>query len=346
VNTNGPSDFTVVSSDGQLPGATCAARKKFRLGTGFVVLLLAAGTVLLILGLPGWEIASPLSHFFGVSVGIALHFLFASDRSVGGLIFGMVALVVQPFAFWYAVVWGMRCGSRGFKWALLFCVAAIAAWAWGFDAYRDRPDWTSRGLNPERPGFAPPVVLLAGTYESRISPNPSGSGRFEFRMRGSDFHYAERWTGHRGRCGSSDILSLSVPEFSKTKAEYFPCHWMVVYRFKKRPADELYPAIGRSLWCGEEFVGADGRTEFSMGKIDVRFSELKQFGRFQIPMRMEWSNAGRGEILHVRRVEFLTEPGTNWFHTIRRKHFESSATALRGAGTDLNEAGWNGEIRR
>jgi hypothetical protein len=253
------------------------------------------------------------------------------------------------FVLWLVIVWGFRYTSRGFKLVLALC--ALAGWAssWGLKAYCERIDWTGRGLNPDRPGFKPAVVLLAGTVDFGFtSPGagapgnehpPSGTARFEIRMRGTDYYYAQRWTGWRWKYGSWEDLQMSLPDFSGIMDHSYVGSGHHGGGTSSDSSNEGL-LVARRLWRGEEFVRAAAADEYSLGDAKERFSELKQFGRFRIPKRIEFTERELHEILHVRRVEFLNQPDTNWFWLIKQKYFDRNQSAW---STNLNEAGWAGE---
>ncbi len=101
--------------------------------------------------------------------------------------------------------------------------------------------------------------------------------------------------------------------------------------------------VGRRLWRGDEFIGASAADEVKIRGATERFSNLKKFGRFQIPRRIEFTERDTREVLRVRRVEFLNRPGTNWFFAINQKYWEHGEGRSQMWKTNLNEAGWAGE---
>jgi len=224
--------------------------------------------------------------------------------------------------------------------------------SWGFKAYGERIDWTSRGLNPDRPGFKPVVVLLAGTFDFSFTesdarppgsmPPPPGTARFEIRMRGADYYYAKRWRGNPGIYQSFDSLTLSLPDCSGTW-DYSRTGSGIRGEGGGNPVSDDSLQVGRRLWRGDEFIGAAAADAVSSKGETERFSELKQFGRFQIPERIEFTNSSRREVLHVLRVEFLNQPDTNWFQMIYQKYFDRNGLGGPLWKTNLNEAGWWGE---
>ena len=267
-----------------------------------------------------------------------------SFQVVTMLVLGLAYL----FGLWFLIVWGLRRSSRGFKLALaVYAGACIGTW-WGLKAYRERMDWTERGLNPALPGLKPSVVLLAGTFDYQFTGmdtgwHYTGSARFEIRMRGADYYYAERWTGSYWKYNSWDNLKLLTPEagWNCTRSYSGSGHHG---RGGGMSGNELL--VARRLWRGNEFVGATAPDEVRAGQASERFAELKTYGRFKIPMRMEFTEGDTREVLHVRRVEFLSRPSTNWFHAINEKYFGSFSSRTNLWRTNLNEAGWSGQQSR
>jgi hypothetical protein len=261
----------------------------------------------------------------------------------------LIPLVVYPayfFGLWYAIIWSCRHASRGFKTALAICALAGAGCFWGLKIYDERVDWTSRGINPDLTGFNPKVLVLAGTLDYRFRGVDTGAlyagtARFEIRMRGADFYYAERWTGNLMKYGSWDALTLSLPDFAwnMTRSYSGSGHHGRGGSFD----GERRLLVGRRLWLGEHFIGARAADEYSLNESSERFSKLKQYGQFMIPEQIELNERDRSEVLHVRRVEFLNEPGTNWFHLIKQKYFDHGDGSQLLWKTNLNEAGWSAD---
>jgi len=249
------------------------------------------------------------------------------------------------FGLWFLIIWGLRRSAWGFKLALAGVAFACMGTWWGLKAYRERVDWTERGLNPALPGLKPAVVLLGGTFDYQFTGmdtgwHYTGSARFEIRMRGADYYYAERWTGSYRKYNSWDNLKLLTPEagWNWTRSYSGSGHHG---RGGGISGNELL--VARRLWRGTEFVGATAPDEVSAGRASERFGELKTYGRFKIPMRIEFTERDSREVLHVRRVEFLSRPSTNWFHAIHEKYFGSISGRTNLSRTNLNEAGWSGQ---
>jgi len=308
--------------------------------------LLAFGTMLLFWGIPSNIPTGIAELLFGPPYYLLSHLPWERGNSAVRWLVPLVLGQVYQFGLWLAVVSGWRCSSRDFKLAIAICALAAMGSFWGLKVYRERVDWTSRGINPEHPGFKPAAVLLAGTFDYNFRGldtgiRYSGTARFEIRMRGADYYYAERWTGNYWKYGSWDALTLSLPDFSGT--------WNRSYsgsghhgRGGSSMASGDTLLVARRLWRGRDFVGAVAPDEISIQSTTERFSRLKRYGPFQIPERIEWAEGGRREVLHVRRVEFLSKPGSNWFRLIQQKYFDKSEGTHQLWETNLNEAGWSG----
>jgi hypothetical protein len=252
------------------------------------------------------------------------------------------------FGVWFVYVWGWRRFSGGFKLALTLCALASFGGWWSLKSQEERTDWTSHSLNPERPGFKPAVVLLAGTYDFNFygSPHgppdsswiPAGSAQFEIRMRSGNYYYADRWTKTTLHEGSFDALLLSMNSFVGSWDYVAGGSGIRCHHWQMETNDGLLPL--RRLWRGDEFIGAADVLAVSTNGTTEQFSELKQFGPYQIPQRIEITDSSRHEVYHVRRVEFLNEPDTNWFWWIREKYFDGNSRGSPLWKTNLNEAGW------
>jgi hypothetical protein len=188
------------------------------------------------------------------------------------------------------------------------------------------------------------MVLLAGTFDYNLTgmdtgQHYTGTARFEIRMRGAGYYYAERWIGSSWKYTSWDNLTLLTPEagWSWTRSYSGSGHHG---RGGGIGGEQL--RVARRLWRGNEFVGAAAPDEVKVGQASERFAELKTYGRFTIPMRIEFAEPDRHEVFHVRRVEFLSQPSTNWFHAINEKYFGRFSGRTNAWRTDLNEAGWSG----
>ena len=194
------------------------------------------------------------------------------------------------------------------------------------------------------------VVLLAGTFDYDFTDWETralrtGEARFEIRMRGTNYYYAERWIGHQWKYNSWDSLTLSLPDFSGTWGRSFAGSGHHGRGGSSDASDDSL-LVGRRLWRGDEFIGATAADEYSLDHQSERFLKLKQMGRFQIPELIEFYDGVRKEILHVRKVEFLNQPDPDWFCLIQQKYFGHGESSRQLYGTNLHEAGWSGETNR
>jgi hypothetical protein len=322
--------------------------------------LLAIVTILLeLIPLPG-DIVRLLNVLF-LPLGYVTEYLFGwlGEPSKAFLWVSVLLSVGYLSCLWLLIILGFRRSSTGLKIALALCALATWGVSTELNAYRERiakardewVDWTSRGLNPNSPGFKPETVVLAGTFEFNLTgsssdppgtPRPyAGTARFEIRMRGADYYYAERWMGHLWVYGSWDQLLLSLPDYSGAWNRSYSGSG---HHGRGTSGEGSYEGLllARRLWRGEDFIGAEASDEVSIKGATERFSDLLQYGPFKIPERIEFmdKDQGQDEVYHIRKVEFLKEPDTNWFRLIQQKYFEHN-DSLRS--TNLNEAGWSGE---
>jgi hypothetical protein len=78
------------------------------------------------------------------------------------------------------------------------------------------------------------------------------------------------------------------------------------------------------MWSTNAFIGADSApsVESRYGEREV-YSDIFAVGPFQIPRTIIYSEGNeRRETYTVRKVEFLSQPSTNWFEQVKGKHFE------------------------
>jgi hypothetical protein len=325
---------------------------KSRLKSYQLAFVFAAGTTLL-----SWTLPFAV-NFEPVNLAVkplAYIFTHAPMRPIDSSFKEFIRLLlclVYFFGLWFVIIWGFRRSTKEFKIALALCAIIGLGGFKGLKIYEDQIDWTSHGLNPDRPGFKPAVVVLAGTFDyerkrwvNGTGTHYSGSGRFEIRMRGSDYYYSDRWTGPSWKYGSWDALELSLPGFYGTQDRSYSKSGHHGGGMSQDSSDELL--VAQRLWRRSEFVGASVADENSFQEITERFSELKQFGKFQIPERIEFTDReqDRHEVFQIRRVEFLNQPSTNWFLMIKEKYFDHSDRAKQLWMTNLNEVGWSGEPR-
>lgn len=319
---------------------------------------LAAATILgswlLYVNMPWRPTAAYLAYFPGGLVAMA----YGRNDSLLIMLLAIVVHVLGWVGLWYAVIILRRKASRDCLRALSGC-AVLAVWGWlWLDWYQHAEDWTSRGLNPDRPGFTPTVVVLAGEVSS-----PRGTFDFEMRMRGQNYHYCRRWKGKEWRdVGPSWRLELEMADFSGHYGQ-------TRYGYSTKGGggsggrtDSLVP--GRRLWKGNQFVGASEKeaaatrynlynnggqmlivgekpdeSEFRGSREVEVYSDFKRVGDFLVPLRIVYDqpSLGRGrEVFRVKRVEFHAGPDEEWFHQVKRKYFDHDQ-ALRV--TDIGEPG-------
>lgn len=293
-----------------------------------------------VLGFPGWHLGVQAGTEPGhwVAVWIAVHIGFW-------------------VSFWTAVVCAYRSTSLGYFLILLCCgVAAVQGRSW-LRTYEREPDWTERGLNPNRPGFEPQVVILAGVVKASYRSihthlHRSQGDYFEIRMRGADHYYCRRWQGTDLReIGSRFQVELEMPDFNKRWAVMRLPHTTRGMGGGTGTSDD-HVIIGRRLWGPTGFIGAKSEERFLKlvrlhnsthgGTVKLvsaqadesawqnatwereEFTQLRQVGRYQIPTRITYtcSSGDRQEIYEIKRIEFSNRPATDWFQAIRKKHFE------------------------
>lgn len=272
------------------------------------------------------------------------------------LFLAIVFHVLAVAEFWYFAIHGWRKASRDCLRALGGCaVVAVCGWLW-LDWYQHAEDWTSLGLNPDRPGFSPSVVVLAGEVSS-----PRGTFNFEMRMRGEEFHYCRRWTGKDwSDVGPSWLLELEMADFSGRYGQTRYAYSTKGGGGSSGRTDSLVP--GRRLWKGNQFVGAKEKettatlwrryggsapmlsvgTEPDSSVITgsrqlEMFSKLERHGPFLIPKRIVMEDPNRGnEVFEIKRVEFDIKPDEEWFHQVKRKYFDHDQKLRM---TDVDEPG-------
>ncbi len=267
---------------------------------------------------------------FGEKIGIG--WLFVLPILAGLIVYSMVRYYLQA--------------SRQFQSAVVALIVVAIFLACLLYEKRSSLDWTARGLNPDRPGFKPQVVILSGTFTYKANDSPdnlvrSGEAFFEIRMRGSDYYYCRKWNHAESGVGSWFDVELAIPGFAS--------HWGLSRgRFGTRGGggswygapEDLMPA--RRLWNGTNLIGAI--TNY-LEVEDVRrgakeeFQKLKQIGSWQIPRRILFSrNTRREEIYTIKKVEFWNRPATNWYWDVKAKYFDTSSQQRTN---DLQEPGPN-----
>jgi hypothetical protein len=260
-----------------------------------------------------------------------------------GWLFSLLLSTILAFSVWYLVARLWLMSSRHFKFSVLGIGIFAVLTAWAIRQYQDHTDWTSRGLNPSRPGFRPQVVILAGTIDywindTAVNQIKSGSALFEIRMRGFDHYYCKKWQGSQWKGGSWFRVELAVKDFSET--------WGLS-RFAHRtrgggggwfgPNDII---LARRLWSGDKFVGASPATltaETQQWSRKEEFMDLMRIGPYQIPRKIRLTERGnREETYTIRKVEFTTQPTDDWYVKVRQKYFDREPTLQN---VDLDEPG-------
>lgn len=223
---------------------------------------------------------------------------------------------------------------------IVLCFATYKSHQW----YSTRLDWTSRGLNPDRPGFEPQVVVLSGEFDfwfhdSLINQSKSGHAFFEIRMRGHNYYYCRKWHGYDWRVGSwfrveianhGEGWSWGLASLSHT-TRGTGGSWH---------RDNL---LAQRLWDNKKFVGADPNNlaieESKWPNRKEGFGKLVKVGRWMIPTRIHISNEGsdaRNENYYIKKIEFLPTPDTNWFEHVMAKYADHNSEFR---SVDLGEPG-------
>lgn len=236
-------------------------------------------------------------------------------------------LLVVYFAFYIPVKLWMT-SSRQMQIALVaYVVICIATYEF-YQRYSTRPDWTSRGLNPDRSGFEPPVVLLSGEFDfwfrdSSISQEKSGKAFFEIRMRGHDYYYCRKWHGNDWRVGSWYRVEIA------NHGEGYSWGLASLSHTTRGTGGSWYgdDLLAQRLWNKQLFVGADKNTlvfeEQKWPKRREEFSHLVSVGRWLIPKHIRLTRPGsdaREENYYIKKIEFLATPDTNWFEQVFHKY--------------------------
>lgn len=206
-----------------------------------------------------------------------------------------------------------------------------------------RVDWTSHGLNPNRPGFEPQVVVLAGTFDYWFKDpllggmEKSGSAQFEIRMRGANYYYCRKWRGSEWRVGSWFRVEIATNGSGYS--------WgLASMRHTTRGTggswnhDNLLTA---RMWEGDVFRGGTASNLVAYGGSHAsraaEYKDLVNVGRWQIPTHIRLTEGNqRIENYQIRRIEFWPKPDPNWFGQIIAKYADRSPE-FRNA--DLGEPG-------
>lgn len=283
-----------------------------------------------------------------VALWLAVAFIVASflvPQLIGGLVLGEQFWVYVSYLFWPVMFLSQQVGGGlsifvmiiggGLTAYLVFYIpvklwmttsrhlhiALVGCVALGFGTFivyqnysAPTPDWTSRGLNPNRLEFVPQVIILSGEY------GHTGDVLFEIRMRSQDYYYARRWHGYYWRPGAwyhTDICCHG-------EGWSFGLHCSSIGTGGGGGGlgctDEVI-LPGRRLWKKQLFVGVDTNelvaTEKSWPHRREEFSDLIQVGRWYIPQHIHLTDDnGKNEDYCIRKIEFLPTPDTNWFEQV------------------------------
>jgi len=205
---------------------------------------------------------------------------------------------------------------------VVLCFAMYEFYQW----YSTKPDWTSRGLNPDRQGFEPQVVVLSGEldywYKAWGGPK-SGNAFFEIRMRGSDYYYCRKWHGTEWRPGS--WFRVEIANHGEG------CSWgLATFTDDTRGGGGTWSdndAWAKTLWAGQTFAGANTNNlveeQFKWPYRKEEFGKLVKIGKWLIPTRVYIGDKGseaREENYYIKKIEFLPTPDTNWFEQVFQKY--------------------------
>jgi hypothetical protein len=235
-------------------------------------------------------------------------------------------LLVVYFVFYVPVkLWSTS--SRHMRIALvayvLLCLGTYEFYQW----YSTKMDWNSRGLNPDRAGFNPQVVVLSGKFDYRYKEFgvKSGSAFFEIRMRGHDYYYCRKWHGYDWRVGSWFRVEIANRGHGYSWGLASLSHttrgtggtW---------GGDNLWT---QKLWDGSTFIGANTENlvmeQYRWPYRKEEFGKLVKVGRWMIPTRIRLADKGneeREENYYIKKIEFLPTPDTNWFEQVMQKYSE------------------------
>lgn len=235
------------------------------------------------------------------------------------------------FLAWYFVIRFYLIASRRFQIVVAALIVFGLMLALVFHEQRTYIDWTSHGLNPNRPGFKPQVVILSGTL--------NGNSYFEIRMRGADYYYSREWNNLQWKVGSWFGMHLVIPGYA--------WHYGLGYRTFEvgggggsgyGASGDIIPA--RRLWKGTNFIGANTDELIAnepQWHNTEEFQNLEKVGPYLIPRRIIYSGGIAGqEIYTIKKVEFWNEPSTNWFWDLKKKYIDHDSEMM---GKNLNEPG-------
>lgn len=207
--------------------------------------------------------------------------------------------------------------------------------------------WSGAGLDPSSSNFVPQVVVLAGSVSEVLTRNESYPSKpkvdqFEITMRGHDYYHRTEWKN--GRAPRWYIVLHA--------GRFWADHGMKLAGSGYRPtglgagfSTNVWPAVGRRLWEGTNFIGATSgsvfHSYFRFEDFSEQFLDLKQYGPFKIPMTILYKGwpGDRLRRYSVETVTFRSDPGTNWFVAERNRMFpdtpETETKFARGLTNSL-----------
>lgn len=311
-----------------------------------IALWLAVGFVLLTFFTPYLTGRFLFGDLFGVylsylawpAMWLCRHFGFSDPWNfIVIMVWGLLAIYFVcylPVKLWMTT-------SRHMHIALIAYVALCLFTCWFYQWYSTKPDWTSRGFNPDQPGFEPQVIVLSGEfdywfYDSAIDQHKSGKAFFEIRMRGHDYYYCRKWHGYDWRVGSwfrveianhGEGWSWGLASLSHT-TRGTGGSWYV---------DNL---LGQRLWDSQKFVGADLNNlvveQTKWPNRTEEFAKLVKVARWMIPTHIRLTEKERTENYYIKKIEFQSTPNTNWFEHVMAKYADHNSEFR---SVDLGEPG-------
>lgn len=233
--------------------------------------------------------------------------------------------------------------SRHMRITLGVIVAVAIVIHYSLAHYRDSVDWTSRGLDPERPGFRPAVVWLSGTisyWRETSSGTRRGEGRFDIIMRGTNHFYFNRWRGRGNVGGDFEEVSSVCEGYAGDWVRRNRGHSTGGGGGHHQGHESRMSPIFQGMWRKDTFVGLEGfaNTNYHGRKPHLVITETMTVAPYQLPKTFVINSDGGSQTLHVRKVEFLPNPSTNWFIQVFNRRFNRIAIT-----NSLNppEPGWN-----
>lgn len=279
-----------------------------------------------------------LARHFGLSEGW---------HAIVVIVWGLFAIY---FVFYVPIKLWMS-ASRRMHIALLACVVLCFVAYEFFRWYSTKPDWTSHGLNPDRVGFQPQVLVLAGEFDFRTRDSSmnlirSGKAYFEIRMRGHDYYYCRKWHGDDWRPGSWFRVEIA----NHGEGWSWGLHCSSIGTGGGGGSGYIDRLLAQRLWNGPELVGAREddliSEERQWPKRKEEFSDLVKVGRWLIPTHIRFSqpeNLWREENYYIKKIEFLPTPDTNWFEHVMAKYVDGKSEFR---SIDLGEPGIAPEKRK